>query len=101
MPEIDYLIVSHDHWDHLDHATVTALMPKVKNVVCPLGVAAHFEHWGYPTEKLHEADWKSALRFQNGFCPCYPGPALRRSRTYQEQDPVGRFCAGDPAASDF
>ena len=67
MPEIDYLIISHDHWDHLDHATVTALMSKVKNVICPLGVAAHFEHWGYPQEKLHEADWNSALRFENGF----------------------------------
>jgi L-ascorbate metabolism protein UlaG (beta-lactamase superfamily) len=65
MPEIDYLIISHDHWDHLDHATVAALMPKVKNVICPLGVAAHFEHWGYPQEKLHEADWNAALRFEN------------------------------------
>jgi L-ascorbate metabolism protein UlaG (beta-lactamase superfamily) len=87
MPEIDYLIVSHDHWDHLDHATVTALMPKVKNVVCPLGVAAHFEHWGYPTEKLHEADWKSALRFQNGFTihvtPArhYSGRGLTKNKT--------------------
>lgn len=87
MPEIDYLIVSHDHWDHLDHATVTALMPKVKNVVCPLGVAAHFEHWGYPTEKLHEADWNSALRFQNGFTihvtPArhYSGRGLTKNKT--------------------
>jgi len=78
MPEIDYLIISHDHWDHLDHATVTALMPKVKTVICPLGVAAHFEHWGYRTEKLHEADWNATLRFENAFT-VYVTPARHYS----------------------
>jgi hypothetical protein len=38
MPEIDLLIISHDHYDHLDYATIKALMPKVKRVVTPLGV---------------------------------------------------------------
>lgn len=65
MPEIDYLIISHDHWDHLDHATVADLLPKVKVAVMPLGVGAHFAHWGYPAEKLVEADWNTALRFEN------------------------------------
>ena len=37
MPEIDLLIISHDHYDHLDYATIKALMPKVKRVVTPLG----------------------------------------------------------------
>ena len=38
MPEIDLLIISRDHYDHLDYATIKALMPKVKRVVTPLGV---------------------------------------------------------------
>ena len=38
MPEIDLLIISHDHYDHLDYATIKALMPKVKRVVTLLGV---------------------------------------------------------------
>lgn len=38
MPEIDYLLITHDHWDHLDYPTVTALREKVKTVICPLGV---------------------------------------------------------------
>jgi L-ascorbate metabolism protein UlaG (beta-lactamase superfamily) len=38
MPEIDLLIISHDHYDHLDYATIKALMPKIKRVVTPLGV---------------------------------------------------------------
>ncbi len=56
MPPIDLLLVSHGHWDHLDHATVTAILSKVKQVVCPLGVGAYFEHWGYPAAKICEGD---------------------------------------------
>jgi L-ascorbate metabolism protein UlaG (beta-lactamase superfamily) len=38
MPEIDLLIISHDHYDHLDYATIRALLPKIKRVITPLGV---------------------------------------------------------------
>lgn len=44
MPEIDLLIISHDHYDHLDYATITALLPKVKRVVTPLGVGSHLRY---------------------------------------------------------
>ncbi len=37
MPEIDLLIISHDHYDHLDYATIRALLPKIKRVITPLG----------------------------------------------------------------
>ena len=37
MPEIDYLVISHDHWDHLDYETVMQLKNRVDKVVCPLG----------------------------------------------------------------
>nr|WP_320049190.1 MBL fold metallo-hydrolase [uncultured Desulfuromonas sp.] len=57
MPPIDLLLISHDHWDHLDYPTVTALKNKVAQVVCPLGVGAYFEKWGFPTEKIHDRDW--------------------------------------------
>ncbi|MDR0466743.1 MAG: MBL fold metallo-hydrolase [Deltaproteobacteria bacterium] len=67
LPDVDFLLVSHDHWDHLDHQTVVGLMSKVKTAVAPLGVGAHFVHWGYPKEKVLEADWNTALRFDNGF----------------------------------
>ncbi len=46
MPEIDLLIISHDHYDHLDYATIKALMPKIKRVVTPLGVGSHLRYWG-------------------------------------------------------
>ncbi len=47
MPEIDLLIISHDHYDHLDYATIKALMPKVKRAVVPLGVGSHLRYWAW------------------------------------------------------
>ena len=67
MPDIDYLLISHDHWDHLDYATATALRSKVGQVVCPLGVGAHFEAWGYGKETVFEGDWYSVLEGKDGF----------------------------------
>ncbi|MDR3560938.1 MAG: MBL fold metallo-hydrolase [Negativicutes bacterium] len=66
MPEIEYLLISHDHWDHLDYPTVIALKPKVKNVICGLGVGSYFEDWGYDPNLIHEADWFTALKFEDG-----------------------------------
>ena len=57
LPEIDYLFISHDHYDHVDYETIVALKNKVKKVICGLGVGAHFEYWGYAPEKIIEKDW--------------------------------------------
>ncbi len=67
MPEIDVLLISHDHWDHLDYKTVAALRDKVGSVVCPLGVGADFALWGYPASRIHERDWwETGIRFDGG-----------------------------------
>lgn len=60
MPPIDYLIISHDHYDHLDYATVRALLPKVRQALVPLGVGAHLEYWGMDAQKIVESDWYQA-----------------------------------------
>ena len=57
MPEIDYLIITHEHWDHLDNATLRDLRPKVKQVVCPLGVGEYLEYWKYDKAIISELDW--------------------------------------------
>lgn len=62
-PTIDYLLISHDHYDHLDYKTVKQLKDKVKTVICGLGVGEHFEHWGYSPEKIVEMDWDETLIF--------------------------------------
>ncbi len=57
IPPIDVLVISHDHWDHLDYATIMALKDKIKAIVCPLGVGEYFEQWGFAPEQIHEEDW--------------------------------------------
>jgi L-ascorbate metabolism protein UlaG (beta-lactamase superfamily) len=57
MPAIDALIITHDHYDHLDYETILALQPKIKMIYTSLGVGAHLEHWGIPPEKIVEFDW--------------------------------------------
>ncbi|WP_316776790.1 MBL fold metallo-hydrolase [Pedobacter antarcticus] len=66
MPEIDYLLISHDHFDHLDYPTVLAMKDKVKAVICGLGVGSHFERWGYSEEKILEKDWNESLSTADG-----------------------------------
>jgi L-ascorbate metabolism protein UlaG (beta-lactamase superfamily) len=57
MPDIDYLVITHDHWDHLDYKTVKRLRHRVGTVICPLGVGSDLEYWGYPLGKIKEMDW--------------------------------------------
>ncbi len=66
IPEVDYLVITHDHWDHLDYRTVKELSPKVGKVICPLGVGAHFERWGYGAERLIELDWNETADLTGG-----------------------------------
>ncbi|MPR35215.1 MBL fold metallo-hydrolase [Salmonirosea aquatica] len=57
MPEIDVLLLTHDHYDHLDYPTINRLRPKVKQVVTSLGVGAHLEGWGYDPGMIQELAW--------------------------------------------
>jgi L-ascorbate metabolism protein UlaG (beta-lactamase superfamily) len=61
LPEIDALLITHDHYDHLDYDTITRLRSKVKQVVTSLGVGAHLEKWGYASEQIHELDWHETV----------------------------------------
>ncbi len=67
IPGIDYLIITHDHWDHLDYETIQELKPKVGKVITGLGVGAHFERWGFDSEKIVEMDWFETLELDDGF----------------------------------
>ncbi len=57
LPDLDVLVITHDHYDHLDYGTIKAIKDRVGKVVCPLGVGEHLELWGVPVEKIHELDW--------------------------------------------
>ena len=57
MPDIDMLVITHEHWDHLDYANLRELRPKVRHAVCPLGIADYLIRWGYSPEIITEMDW--------------------------------------------
>lgn len=54
---IDLLIITHDHYDHLDYKTIKDLQPKIKQVCTSLGVGAHLEYWGIDSARITELDW--------------------------------------------
>lgn len=54
---IDVVILSHDHYDHLDYETVLAIAGEVKHFYTALGVGSHLKHWGIPEERITELDW--------------------------------------------
>lgn len=70
--EIDFLLISHDHWDHLDYQTVSELKDRVKKVVCPLGVGENFEYWGYDKQQLIELDWYESATSNGLTFHCLP-----------------------------
>lgn len=63
LPEIDVLIVTHEHWDHMDYATLRDLRTKVQTVICPLGIADYLRYWGYSDKQIIEMDWYDNSQF--------------------------------------
>ena len=57
MPAIDLLLLTHDHYDHLDYDTVRKLDKKVKKIVTSLGVGQHLEYWNIDPSKFTELNW--------------------------------------------
>ncbi|MFH9468712.1 MBL fold metallo-hydrolase [Streptomyces clavifer] len=59
---VDVVVISHDHYDHLDLPTVRALAGTDTVFAVPLGVGAHLERWGVPLDRIHELDWNETVR---------------------------------------
>jgi len=58
LPALDAVLISHDHYDHLDRATITFLNSRsAAKFIVPLGIGAQLERWGVPTERIVELDW--------------------------------------------
>ncbi|MFH1464179.1 MAG: MBL fold metallo-hydrolase [Pseudomonadota bacterium] len=57
LPPLDAVILSHDHYDHLDEGTIRALAPTGVRFVAPLGVGAYLEDWGVSPDRITELDW--------------------------------------------
>lgn len=67
MPQIDCLIITHDHWDHLDYDTVLKLKSKTKQIITGLGTGEHFERWGFNMDGVRELDWNASTQPFEGF----------------------------------
>lgn len=110
LPAIDYLFISHDHYDHLDHKTIVQLKNKVKKVIVGLGVGAHFEHWGYDASMLIEKDWYEDIKLDDSLTvhttPArhFSGRGLKRNNTlwmsYVLETPTRKIYIGGDSGYD-
>jgi L-ascorbate metabolism protein UlaG (beta-lactamase superfamily) len=86
-PEIDYLFITHDHWDHLDYKTIRKLKPKIKKVITGLGTGEHLERWGFDKNRITETDWNQKFSPDEGFSVSttparhFSGRGFRHKRT--------------------
>ena len=110
MPQIDVLILTHDHYDHLDYKTLLKLKPKVSKIVTSLGVASHLEYWGYDTEIITELNWWESTEISAEFrltaAPSrhFSGRGIKRFKTLWssfilEKDDYRIYLGGDSGYS--
>jgi L-ascorbate metabolism protein UlaG (beta-lactamase superfamily) len=65
LPPIDAVVVSHDHYDHLDQRTIVALKDSGATFVVPLGIGADLAYWGVPEDRIVELDWWDRTRIRD------------------------------------
>ncbi|MBP9889590.1 MAG: MBL fold metallo-hydrolase [Leptospiraceae bacterium] len=65
LPEIHYIVISHDHYDHLDMETIQFFKTKKTKFITPLGVTSHMKEWGVEEERLTELDWWDSIHTEN------------------------------------
>lgn len=85
-PEIDILLITHDHYDHMDYHSILKLKNRVKNFVTSAGVGEHLERWGIPAGKITELAWEeqaviSGLKFTAAPARHFAGRTFKRNQT--------------------
>ena len=63
LKDIDVVVISHNHYDHLNKYSIKTIHPEVTRFIVPLGVGAQLEKWGVPREKITELDWWDSYDF--------------------------------------
>ena len=66
LPPLDAVIITHDHYDHLNYETITQLVAKTKHFYTALGVGEHLEHWGVSENNITELDWWEKADIEGG-----------------------------------
>lgn len=65
LPEIDIVLLTHDHYDHLSYRTIRKLAAQNPVFVCALGVGSHLEKWGIKSQYIHELAWHEHIEIKN------------------------------------
>jgi L-ascorbate metabolism protein UlaG (beta-lactamase superfamily) len=87
LPDVDAVLVSHDHYDHLDLPTIRALTRRgTARFVVPLGIGSHLRTWGVPPERIVELDWDGTARVGSLTVTCtrarhFSGRTMARNTT--------------------
>jgi L-ascorbate metabolism protein UlaG (beta-lactamase superfamily) len=87
LPQLDAIVISHDHYDHLDLPTVRELLrTHTAPFLVPLGIGAHLERWQVPAERIIELDWNEStevgsLRFTATEAQHFSGRGFTRGGT--------------------
>lgn len=72
LPEIDIVLISHDHYDHLDMKSIKKLDNKVKRYIVPLGVEKHLERWKVDKDKIKNMAWWEEIQINGLTIACTP-----------------------------
>uniref|UniRef100_A0AB33L135 MBL fold metallo-hydrolase n=1 Tax=Tenacibaculum sp. Pbs-1 TaxID=3238748 RepID=A0AB33L135_9FLAO len=72
LPKIDAVVISHDHYDHLDYESIEKLKSKVEHYFVPLAVGVHLKAWGISEEKITELDWWGETTYKGLQFICTP-----------------------------
>ena len=98
-PPVDAVLISHDHYDHLDLPTVRALLAtQTAPFVVPLGIGEHLRKWGVPEERIVELDWDEHARRRRADAHLHRGAALLRPLLPPRHHAVGVLGDHRPAA---
>ncbi len=105
-PPIDILILTHDHYDHLDYKTLHSLSGKIRQIFAPLGLSSHLTYWGFDEAIIRELDWWDKVLTKQGFelisTPArhFSGRGIKRNQTLWtsyvlKMDTYSLFLGGD------
>lgn len=72
LPSIDAVLITHDHYDHLDYESIQKLKSKVNMFYTPLGIGIHLLKWGVEKERIIELDWWQEIKFDELTIRCTP-----------------------------
>ncbi len=67
LPYIDWVLISHDHYDHLEMSTIEALAESSTQFLVPLGVGRHLQKWGVKPQQIHEKDWWESIEIGTAY----------------------------------